>query len=189
MASNNQQQKLSGSNGPPIGACRRMTGQLFPNYLDSCVTKTPFACMDLNAKSCYDRIMASFGMLCSRILSLPNLHKPKTCNMGQIQDQHVEASVMLNYATRGQWSNLKQYIHHQSYKQTMGQSSKRDGAQHISETTKTTIGKHSFNDRTRADPHAIQAALLFLQMQLRLIWHTKLVFQVITARKAPITML
>jgi hypothetical protein len=34
-------------------------------YTYSQVTRTPFACMDLDAKSCYDRIIASFGMLCS----------------------------------------------------------------------------------------------------------------------------
>jgi hypothetical protein len=27
--------------------------------------------MDLDAKSCYDRIMASFGMLCSRYFGMP----------------------------------------------------------------------------------------------------------------------
>jgi ABC-type multidrug transport system fused ATPase/permease subunit len=35
------------------------------------VTRTPFACMDLDAKSCYDRIMASFGMLCLHYFGMP----------------------------------------------------------------------------------------------------------------------
>jgi hypothetical protein len=37
----------------------------------SSITRTLFACMDLDAKSCYDRIMALFGMLCSRYFVLP----------------------------------------------------------------------------------------------------------------------
>jgi hypothetical protein len=40
-------------------------------YSYSRVTRTPFACMDLDAKSCYNRIMASFGMLCSRYFGMP----------------------------------------------------------------------------------------------------------------------
>jgi hypothetical protein len=40
-------------------------------YAYSRVTRTLFACMDLDAKSCYDRIMASFGMLCSRYFGMP----------------------------------------------------------------------------------------------------------------------
>jgi hypothetical protein len=40
-------------------------------YAYSRVTRTPFACMDLDAKSCYDRIMATFGMLCSRYFGMP----------------------------------------------------------------------------------------------------------------------
>jgi hypothetical protein len=40
-------------------------------YSHSRVTRTPFACMDLDAKSCYDRIMASFGMLCLRYFGVP----------------------------------------------------------------------------------------------------------------------
>jgi hypothetical protein len=35
------------------------------------VTRTLFACMDLDTKSCYNRIMALFGMLCSRCFRMP----------------------------------------------------------------------------------------------------------------------
>jgi hypothetical protein len=40
-------------------------------YSYSRVTRTPFACMDLDAKSCYDRIMVLFGMLCLRYFGMP----------------------------------------------------------------------------------------------------------------------
>jgi hypothetical protein len=35
------------------------------------VIRTPFACMDLDAKLCYDRIMVPFGMLCSQYFGMP----------------------------------------------------------------------------------------------------------------------
>jgi hypothetical protein len=40
-------------------------------YAYSRVTRTNFACMDLDAKSCYDRIVASFALLCSRRFGMP----------------------------------------------------------------------------------------------------------------------
>jgi Reverse transcriptase (RNA-dependent DNA polymerase) len=40
-------------------------------YTYSRVTRTNFACMDLDAKSCYDRIVASFALLCSRRFGMP----------------------------------------------------------------------------------------------------------------------
>jgi hypothetical protein len=40
-------------------------------YAYSRVTRTPFACMDLDTNSCYDRIIKSFGMLWSRYFSRP----------------------------------------------------------------------------------------------------------------------
>jgi hypothetical protein len=40
-------------------------------YTYSRITRTSFASMDLDAKSCFDRIMASFGMLCSRFFGMP----------------------------------------------------------------------------------------------------------------------
>jgi hypothetical protein len=40
-------------------------------YTHSRITRTNFAAMDLDAKSCFDRIMASFGMLCSRYFGMP----------------------------------------------------------------------------------------------------------------------
>jgi hypothetical protein len=40
-------------------------------YAYSCVTRTPFACMDLDAKLCYNRIIASFRMLDSRYFGMP----------------------------------------------------------------------------------------------------------------------
>jgi Reverse transcriptase (RNA-dependent DNA polymerase) len=47
-------------------------------YAYSQVTRTNFACMDLDAKSCYDRIVASFALLCSRRFGMPktacNIH-------------------------------------------------------------------------------------------------------------------
>jgi hypothetical protein len=62
-------------------------------YSYSHVTRTPFACMDLNAKSCYDRIMASFGMLCSCYLSMLEdaciLHGTTIANM----QHHVKTAL------------------------------------------------------------------------------------------------
>jgi hypothetical protein len=40
-------------------------------YTHSRITQTNFASMDLDAKSCFDRIMASFGMLYSRFFGIP----------------------------------------------------------------------------------------------------------------------
>jgi hypothetical protein len=40
-------------------------------YTHSRITRTNFASMDLDAKSCFDRIIASFGMLCSRFFGMP----------------------------------------------------------------------------------------------------------------------
>jgi hypothetical protein len=45
----------------------------------------------------------------------------------------------------------------------------------------------SYNDRTRADLHALQAALLFLQMQLTHIFQEQLHFHTVTKHKAPLT--
>jgi hypothetical protein len=54
-------------------------------YSYSRVTRTPFACIDLDSKSCYDRIMALFGMLCLRYFGMPEdvciLHRPTIANM------------------------------------------------------------------------------------------------------------
>jgi hypothetical protein len=54
-------------------------------YAYSRDTHTPFACMDLDAKSCYNRIMASLGMLCSRYSGMPKdaciLHRTTTSEM------------------------------------------------------------------------------------------------------------
>jgi hypothetical protein len=48
----------------------------------------------------------------------------------------------------------------------------------------TVMINSSYNDHTRADLHAIQAALLFLQMQLKHIWHQQMQFRVITKHKS-----
>jgi hypothetical protein len=40
-------------------------------YSHSRITRSNFASMDLDAKSCFDRIMATFGMLCSRYFGMP----------------------------------------------------------------------------------------------------------------------
>jgi hypothetical protein len=42
----------------------------------------------------------------------------------------------------------------------------------------------SFNNHTQAKLHAIQAALLFLQMQLKHVWHHQMQLQVITEHEA-----
>jgi hypothetical protein len=42
----------------------------------------------------------------------------------------------------------------------------------------------SFNDCTQADHHVLQAALLFLQMQVKHMWHHQTQFQVIAEHKA-----
>jgi hypothetical protein len=47
-------------------------------YAYSRVARTPFACMDLDAKSWYDRIMASFGMLCSRYYCMEQQYRKCT---------------------------------------------------------------------------------------------------------------
>jgi hypothetical protein len=47
----------------------------------------------------------------------------------------------------------------------------------------------SYNDRTRADLHTLQAALLFLQMQLTHIFQEKLYLQAVTKHEAPLTAL
>jgi hypothetical protein len=47
----------------------------------------------------------------------------------------------------------------------------------------------SYNDRTRADLHALQAALLFLQMQLTHIFQEQLHLQSVTEHEAPLTTL
>jgi hypothetical protein len=44
----------------------------------------------------------------------------------------------------------------------------------------TVMTTPSFNNRTQAKLHAIQAVLLFLQMQLKHVWHQQMQFQVIT---------
>jgi hypothetical protein len=48
----------------------------------------------------------------------------------------------------------------------------------------TVMINSSYNDCTQANLHAIQAALLFLHMQLKHIWHHQMQFQVITKHKA-----
>jgi hypothetical protein len=47
----------------------------------------------------------------------------------------------------------------------------------------------SYNDRTRADLHVLQAALLFLQTQLTHIFQEQLHFQAVTEHEAPLTAL
>jgi hypothetical protein len=47
----------------------------------------------------------------------------------------------------------------------------------------------SYNDRTRADLHALQVALLFLQMQLTHIFQDQQHLQAVTEHKAPLTAL
>jgi hypothetical protein len=53
----------------------------------------------------------------------------------------------------------------------------------------TVMNTSSFNNSTQADLHANQAALLFLQMQLKHIWHHQMQVQVITKHKALLTAL
>jgi hypothetical protein len=50
----------------------------------------------------------------------------------------------------------------------------------------TVMNRSSFNNRKRAEPHAIQAALLFLQMHLKHIWNHQMQFRVITQHEAPL---
>jgi hypothetical protein len=57
--------------GRPNRTSRDVAVRKMLTYAYSQVTRTPFACMDLDAKSCYDRIMVSFGMLCSRYFGMP----------------------------------------------------------------------------------------------------------------------
>jgi hypothetical protein len=57
--------------GQPNRTSGDVAVQKILTYAYSWVTRTPFACMDLDAKSCYDRIIASFGMLCSRYFGMP----------------------------------------------------------------------------------------------------------------------
>jgi hypothetical protein len=57
--------------GRPNCTSRDVVVQKMLTYTYSRVIRTPFACMDLDVKSCYNRIMASFGMLCSRYFRMP----------------------------------------------------------------------------------------------------------------------
>jgi hypothetical protein len=57
--------------GRPNRTSRDVAIRKMLTYAYSRVTRTLFACMDLDVKSCYDRIMASFGMLCSRYFGMP----------------------------------------------------------------------------------------------------------------------
>jgi hypothetical protein len=65
-------------------------------YAYSRVTRTLFACMDLDAKSRYDRIMASFGMLCSRYFGMPKeaciLHRTTISEM----KHHVKTALRIS---------------------------------------------------------------------------------------------
>jgi hypothetical protein len=55
--------------------------------------------------------------------------------------------------------------------------------------TSTVMINSSYNDCTQADLHAIQAAILFLQMQLKHIWHQQMQFRVITEHEASLNAL
>jgi hypothetical protein len=61
----------SQSGGRPCRTSNDVALRKMLTYTYSQITRTSFASMDLDAKSCFDRIMASFGMLCSRYFGMP----------------------------------------------------------------------------------------------------------------------
>jgi hypothetical protein len=67
-------------------------------YAYSRVTRSNFACMDLDAKSCHDRIVASFALMCSRRYGMPK----KACEIHGITiDQmrhHVKTAMGVSRA-------------------------------------------------------------------------------------------
>jgi hypothetical protein len=61
----------SQSGGRPCRTSNDVALRKMLTYTYSRITRTNFASMDLDAKSCFDRIMALFGMLCSRFFGMP----------------------------------------------------------------------------------------------------------------------
>jgi hypothetical protein len=57
--------------GQPNCTLNNVTVRKMLTYAYSRVSRTNFACMDLDAKSCYNRIVASFALLCSRCVGMP----------------------------------------------------------------------------------------------------------------------
>jgi hypothetical protein len=86
---------------------RDIAVQKMLTYVYSQVTRTPFTCMDLHAKSCYNRIMASFGMLCSRYFGMPKdtciLHRTTIAEM----QHHVKTALGISLA----FFNLHQNVY------------------------------------------------------------------------------
>jgi hypothetical protein len=70
-AENNNLFDDSQSGGRPRRTSNDVALRKMLTYTYSRITRTSFASMDLDAKSCFDRIMASFGMLCSRFFGMP----------------------------------------------------------------------------------------------------------------------
>lgn len=83
----------SQSGGRPNRTSGDVTLRKMLIFTYSRVTRTSLACMDLDAKTCYDRIIATFGMLCSRYFGMPS----KACKLHGItiaeMQHHVKTAM------------------------------------------------------------------------------------------------
>jgi hypothetical protein len=88
----------SQSGGRPRRTSNDVALRKMLTYTFSRITRTSFASMDLDAKSCFDRIMASFGMLCSRFFGMPK----SACELHGItiyeMQHHVKTAIGISSA-------------------------------------------------------------------------------------------
>jgi hypothetical protein len=108
----------SQSGGQPCRTSNDVALQKMLTYTYTCITRSNFASMDLDAKLCFDRIMATFGMLCSRYFGMPKsaceLHGQTIAEM----QHHVKTALGICSAFSNQ--HRKRYCTDQAREARMG---------------------------------------------------------------------